>query len=81
MHCPNCNSQKSRVIESRPIEGVVWRRRICQSCHHLYLTTESLATSKMPWVRGARKVPPPKAGEIKSDGRELQAFFTTGLPR
>lgn len=42
MHCPLCNSQTTRVIDSRPVEGgtAIRRRRVCTECAHRFTTYE-----------------------------------------
>ena len=43
MHCPKCEGEKQRVIESRHTETQVFRRRVCKNCHHVFITQESLS--------------------------------------
>lgn len=44
MKCPYCQSEKDKVLDSRPSEGgsVVRRRRECLSCHQRFTTFERL---------------------------------------
>lgn len=39
MNCPLCSAD-SKVFNSRPIEGAVWRRRECLKCRHRWTTYE-----------------------------------------
>ena len=38
--CPNCKSDKSFVVDSRPNEHGVRRRRECRVCNERYSTVE-----------------------------------------
>ncbi|MGX7706353.1 NrdR family transcriptional regulator [Methylobacterium sp. Gmos1] len=40
IRCPGCSHPVSRVIDSRPIEGTVRRRRKCQKCGTTWFTRE-----------------------------------------
>lgn len=43
MYCPNCNSERSDVVDTRPNgeDGVHrWRRRKCRDCKERYTTYE-----------------------------------------
>ena len=44
MHCPICNTQDTKVIDSRMLlEGqTVRRRRKCQACEHRFTTYEKI---------------------------------------
>ena len=57
MHCPFCNTEETKVIDSRLVTGgtQVWRRRACVQCKARFTTYEQLHTS-MPSV-------------VKNDGR------------
>jgi transcriptional regulator NrdR family protein len=49
MKCPSCGNLKQLTPESRRTETAVWRRRICKSCHHTWLTEEHISASvRMP---------------------------------
>jgi len=42
MKCPHCNRDgKSPVLESRPADGKVWRRRMCALCFKTYVSCET----------------------------------------
>lgn len=41
MECPNCDFDKTKVIDSRPFAGAVYRRRICTNCNYSFWTEES----------------------------------------
>ena len=42
MKCPHCNRDgKSPVLESRPADGQVWRRRMCALCFKTYVSCET----------------------------------------
>ena len=40
MHCPFCNFEDTKVIDSRPIEGKKRRRRECTNCGRRFTTYE-----------------------------------------
>lgn len=39
MLCPECDS-KTRVVDSRPVETLVARKRVCKSCGYSFYTEE-----------------------------------------
>lgn len=51
MNCPVCG-KRTRVMESRPREGGVWRRRKCAAAHLSYTIEGHTAPP-------AKRVPPP----------------------
>lgn len=40
MKCPECGHPVSDVVDSRPLEGQVWRRRKCRGCEMTWTTLE-----------------------------------------
>lgn len=40
MECPNCDSDKTRVLDSRKYAGAVYRKRECKVCHYKFWTEE-----------------------------------------
>ena len=40
MFCPQCNSSQDSVIDTRPREHYVYRRRKCITCNHRFTTIE-----------------------------------------
>lgn len=42
MNCPQCQSNDSKVIDSRTVhrDGSIRRRRVCQNCQHRFTTYE-----------------------------------------
>ena len=61
MKCPKCSFDKSAVIESRPFEGQVYRRRTCNMCNHLFKSLESPFDGPIPRTR-ERPEKPEKIG-------------------
>jgi transcriptional repressor NrdR len=55
MKCPYCGTADSRVVDTRPVEAGIRRRRECVACDRRFTTYEQVARS-MPMV-------------VKSDGR------------
>lgn len=49
MQCPFCSKEKSTVIESRRLDGAVWRQRMCAFCFKVFVTLEQVTTEKFPW--------------------------------
>ena len=43
MKCPNCGYDDSKVIDSRPTENRIRRRRECLECHKRFTTYETMA--------------------------------------
>lgn len=50
MKCSKCGKEsRSRVVESRPHDGRVWRRRMCGICFNYFVTVERAGPKlKMP---------------------------------
>lgn len=48
MICPKCHHKKTKVVDSRPVEGEVetWRVRKCLCCEYRFTTTEVNEDSK-----------------------------------
>lgn len=65
MNCPKCGGD-TRVVESRPREGGVWRRRKCAKAHLSY-TLECRA-----------EAPLKKVGRVKDEVRKKK---TKALPK
>ena len=51
MKCPFCGELNSRVIDSRPAEGSIRRRRQCESCGKRFTTYEKIETIPMMVVK------------------------------
>lgn len=39
MNCPMCN-EKTKIIDSRPEDDFVRRRRVCEGCYYRFFTVE-----------------------------------------
>lgn len=49
MQCPKCGGYRHRIPQSRRSEQNVWRIRICDSCHHNWVTQEVVTDlAKLP---------------------------------
>lgn len=44
MKCPNCQSEDSKVLDSRQKKDRRYRKRCCNQCGHRYPTTELIGT-------------------------------------
>ena len=84
MKCPHCQKTvKSKVLESRPYAGQVWRRRHCLGCFSVYVSAEhSTADMRMPSGTQSRcritdRTPKPgqTADRITSTGLHLQNIW------
>lgn len=84
MRCPHCSREgRSKVIESRPAEGCVWRRRACLLCFEIFVSEErSDLGMKMPKktrssyrLKDRKSKPEEMKREIKSDGKDLQDLW------
>ncbi|MDN6070785.1 MAG: transcriptional regulator NrdR [Lactococcus plantarum] len=42
MKCPKCQSEESRVVDSRQSENSIRRRRECEACHNRFTTFERI---------------------------------------
>lgn len=51
MKCPFCGFEESKVIDSRPSEGTIRRRRECLSCNGRFTTFEILETTPLVVVK------------------------------
>jgi transcriptional repressor NrdR len=48
--CPNCNSTKTSVVNSRRIPDAVKRRRVCEDCGGRFTTYEKVGKVVLPKV-------------------------------
>lgn len=77
MNCPECNAD-TKVIDSRPIEGGVRRRRCCKACGCRFSTEEVLVGQKPRSAQPepSQKVveaPKPKAPKPKATAKKFSA--------
>jgi transcriptional repressor NrdR len=58
MRCPECQHDDSKVIDSRPGDDAIRRRRECLQCGHRFTTHERIER-RLPWVvkRDGRREP------------------------
>lgn len=55
--CPHCGQYRSRVIDSRPVADLIWRRRQCEDCHAKFSTEEKTCSTTTSW--GSSSAIPP----------------------
>ena len=57
MKCPKCQKDgHSQVLESRPANGQVWRRRFCKLCLKTFVSCETAEPGmKMPTITQSRR--------------------------
>jgi transcriptional regulator NrdR family protein len=84
MKCPHCSaSTKAKVMESRPHDGQVYRRRICGQCFKTFVSCEDAPSGlRMPNGTQSRhritdRKPKPEEtdGIIRSTGAHLQSLW------
>ncbi len=42
MRCPNCDNSETKVLDSRPVESAIRRRRECEKCSFRFSTYEEV---------------------------------------
>ncbi len=58
MKCPFCNAEETKVIDSRPAENSIRRRRQCEACGKRFTTYEKVETIPLMVVKkGDRREP------------------------
>jgi len=82
--CPHCNkTTKAKVLESRPHDGFVYRRRACGGCFKTFVSSEEAVPGlKMPnetqsryRVTDLKPKPEQTDGVIRSSGEHLKHFW------
>ncbi|MDO4647231.1 MAG: transcriptional regulator NrdR [Eubacteriales bacterium] len=53
MRCPYCNSENTRVVDSRPVEDTnsIRRRRLCDACGRRFTTYEKVETIPLTVIK------------------------------
>lgn len=51
MRCPFCNEEDTKVIDSRPAENAIRRRRQCEKCGKRFTTYEKVETIPMMIIK------------------------------
>ena len=46
MKCPECDSKKLKITDSRPVEAATRRKRLCEECGHRWHTFEFTMTQE-----------------------------------
>lgn len=86
LKCPYCQvPTPSKVYESRPADGLVYRRRACLICLKTYISSETAPLGlKMPASTHSRKRTKPNAGLPQRapvhKTEHLQALLSGGAP-
>jgi transcriptional regulator NrdR family protein len=85
MKCPHCSKEAaSKVLESRQIDGAVWRLRSCRACFKPFVSRETTDLSlRMPYGSIMRRrdenappaPPPQQQGAPRGDGAHLQGLW------
>ncbi|MDD6211999.1 MAG: transcriptional regulator NrdR [Clostridiales bacterium] len=51
MRCPFCNEDDTKVIDSRPVDNAIRRRRQCEKCGRRFTTYEKVETIPMMIIK------------------------------
>jgi hypothetical protein len=51
LRCPNCGFLNNKVVDVRPREGYITRRRACGWCEHRFTTNETVTTDELILTR------------------------------
>ena len=65
MRCPFCGAPDSRVVDSRPVDEAIRRRRACEVCQRRFTTYEKLETRPILVVKRDGSREPFEAGKIR----------------
>jgi transcriptional repressor NrdR len=58
MKCPECNCEDSKVIDSRPTENKVRRRRVCIQCGYRFTTYEIIEEIPLMVIKKDNSIEP-----------------------
>jgi transcriptional regulator NrdR family protein len=83
MRCPHCQStKKCKVLESRPHDGQVFRRRMCSTCFKTFVSREEAPEGlKMPNATQSKfritdqTLKPGQDGVIRNTGEHLRFIW------
>ena len=56
MRCPFCNEDDTKVIDSRPVDNAIRRRRQCEKCGRRFTTYEKVETIPMMIIKKRENV-------------------------
>ncbi len=89
MNCPHCGHEKSSVIETRRVDGEVWRQRRCHGCVRGFISREttslalrmpkSVTEASIARLRAAESAPTPRDTEPVL-GVITSGFIGWGIP-
>lgn len=76
--CPQCNSDETKIIDSRPAHGGTRRRLLCPECGRRFTTAEVIADADCTgWARGTTILT--ALAKRYGDEERLQAFTSEEL--
>ncbi len=58
MRCPFCGAEDTKVIDSRPTDDAIRRRRVCEGCGRRFTTYEKVETIPMMVIKKDRSRQP-----------------------
>lgn len=78
MRCPFCSAEDTRVIDSRPAENTIRRRRQCESCGRRFTTYEKIETIPLMVIKKDRSREPYDRSKIEKG--VMQAVHKRPVP-
>lgn len=78
MNCPKCKSTKHRIPESRRTDSHVWRVRVCNSCHHPWVTQE-ISTDLTRFPKEVNQYKDSRRAEVSPETSKKKSFDTSSL--
>ena len=78
MRCPFCNAEDTRVIDSRPAENSIRRRRQCESCGRRFTTYEKIETIPLMVIKKDQSREPYDRSKIEKG--VMQAVHKRPIP-
>ena len=64
MRCPECGDEESKVIDSRPTENKVRRRRECIRCGYRFTTYEIIEENPLMVIKKDNSIEPFDRGKL-----------------
>ena len=78
MRCPYCSAEDTRVIDSRPAENTIRRRRQCEACGRRFTTYEKIETIPLMVIKKDETREPYDRAKIERG--IMQAIYKRPIP-
>ncbi|MBP5292173.1 MAG: transcriptional repressor NrdR [Lachnospiraceae bacterium] len=78
MRCPYCNAEDTRVIDSRPADNAIRRRRQCEACGKRFTTYEKIETIPLMIIKKDQSREPYDRSKIEKG--VMQAIHKRPIP-